>query len=167
MSISRHDEESIHRLRLPPPRAPPVQVLPTLPFRSLQELNLDNNSLVNFAALGGLRSLGVLRLSYNKIDSVRPHVLDEVPLTDDPSFSVRVASTPHSSTRTRAALRIADVRDIVLCFVYRQSLSTENNARNNRCASFSMLYPMVNFSFARVANSNITSFTISPLTLFC
>ncbi|CAM9265882.1 unnamed protein product, partial [Hapterophycus canaliculatus] len=45
-------------------------ILPTLPFRSLQELNLDNNSLVSFAALGDLRSLGVLRLSYNRIDSI-------------------------------------------------------------------------------------------------
>lgn len=47
------------------------QILPSLPFRSLQELNLDKNLLANFVALGGLPSLGVLRLSYNRIETVR------------------------------------------------------------------------------------------------
>lgn len=58
----------MHTRTLPP--APP-QVLPSLPFRSLQELNLDRNFLVNFASLGALPALGVLRLSYNRIESVR------------------------------------------------------------------------------------------------
>lgn len=49
----------------------PVQILPTMPFRSLQELNLDKNLLVDFVVLSFLPSLGVLRLSYNRIESVR------------------------------------------------------------------------------------------------
>ncbi|CAM9822517.1 unnamed protein product [Scytosiphon promiscuus] len=70
-----------------------VEILPTLPFRSLQELNLDNNSLVSFAALGDLRSLGVLRLSYNRIDSIG-QVEDDIcprgeslPAGDEPMFA--------------------------------------------------------------------------------
>lgn len=53
------------------------QVLPTLPFSALQELNLDRNFLVSFAALGGLRSLGVLRLSYNRIESASGSWINE------------------------------------------------------------------------------------------
>lgn len=64
----------IRRSILENPVACFAQVLPTLPFRALQELNLDKNFLVDFAALAGLRSLGVLRLSHNRIEVVRPSV---------------------------------------------------------------------------------------------
>ncbi|CAN0113390.1 unnamed protein product [Ectocarpus sp. 6 AP-2014] len=67
---NREKVETIKYLNLSKSKWRSVEVLPTLPFRSLQELNLDNNSLVSFAALGALRSLGVLRLSYNRIDSI-------------------------------------------------------------------------------------------------
>lgn len=66
--------EWLRRAAIDPAAPRPIfpQVLPTFPFHALQELNLDHNLLVNFAALGGLRSLGVLRLSYNRIESVSP-----------------------------------------------------------------------------------------------